>query len=838
MTKKAGSHIPSFCSHVTSANTVLKAVFGNTYDGGVKDEGLGSQRENVSVYDGAMAILMFFLILLVVTPPCFSDTGQTGERWASKAKAAIMIKACPRLAFIRRANYGMRGTNAVMFAQRTGKGSAICTYDPANPEAGAKTIFKTDEGFIFNMNSSYDGRKLVFSYKETVDEPFHIWEIGVEGQGLRQLTDGPYHDVSPVYYPDGRIVFTSSRVASYSLCQNYLACALYIMRGDGSDMRRFDFTTLCTLSPSILQDGSILCTRWEYQDKNIFAWQGLWTVKPDGRQLMLYHGNTFRIPNAVYGAREIPGTRTAIAVWAAHHQPPVGDLAIVDRSKGLETFESMWKVTQVTPVKKDLADGKHWRKTGVGTGEADHYYSNAFADPFPFSKDYSMVSFGGEDKQRHHLYVLEHATGELARLYKSDASCFSAVSIAPRPRPNAIPGDCPQQAGVGTFYVQDVYQGLLRQGVKRGMVKQLRVMSQRPKKYNTEGHRYRDHYPLIGQGTYYVKDNYGTVPVDENGSAYFEVPSNIELYFIALDADGKEIQRMGSVTQITTGEQASCIGCHEDRLMPPPVGGNSMARMKRPADKITPPSWGAGPVDYVRHVQPVLDKYCIQCHSGNTAKKVDLTGDRTRFYSISYETLLYEGWVDYYYINAGPNGVFPAMKTGSWVSKLTGLLESGHGDVTVDAQGRRAIYAWIDANVPYYGTWEISRPHTVGGRDAYARTLPGKGAVFAYQGDGGGLSAFEPWVTKYDDFAIRSNKKIGKISRGGGNTFHERGMINLTRPEASPILLNLLAKSAGGRATGEAIYFQSQDDASYKELLAILNEARDALARTPRMDIP
>ncbi|MCP4452345.1 MAG: hypothetical protein GY809_12860, partial [Planctomycetes bacterium] len=206
-----------------------------------------------------------------------------------------MIKACPPLAFIRRDNYGMNGTNAVMFAQRTGKGSAICTYDPAHPEAHAKTIFKTDDGFIFNMNASYDGRTLVFSYKEAVNEPFHIWEIGVDGQGLRQLTRGPYHDVSPVYYPDGRIVFTSSRVESYSLCQNYLACALYIMKADGRDIRRFDFTTLCTLSPSILQDGSILCTRWEYQDKNIFGWQGLWTVNPNGRQLQLYHGNTFRV---------------------------------------------------------------------------------------------------------------------------------------------------------------------------------------------------------------------------------------------------------------------------------------------------------------------------------------------------------------------------------------------------------------------------------------------------------------------------------------------------------------------------------------------------------------
>jgi hypothetical protein len=780
----------------------------------------------------SMIIIAF--CLMVLGQRCFAGQLSARGQMAAPDKAAAMLKACPPLAFIRRANYGMRGTSAVMFSCLTEKGSAICTYDPATPRIAAKTIFKTDEGFIFNMNSSYDGRKLVFSYKEAIDKPFHIWEIGVDGKDLRQLTKGPYQDVSPVYYPDGRIIFSSSRVESYSYCQNYLACALYIMQPDGSDLRRFDFTTLSTLSPSVLQDGSILCTRWEYQDKNIFGWQGLWTINPNGKQLRLYHGNTFRVPNAVYGGREIPGTRTAIAVWAAHHYPPVGDLAIIDRSKGLETLESMWKITHVTPVEKDIADAKNWRKTGVGTREADEYFSRAFADPYPFSKEYSMVSFGGRDRKLHHLYVLAHATGELAPLYKTDASCFSPVSIAPRAKPNTIPGDCPQQAGLGTFYVQNVYQGLGQQGVKRGSVKQLRIMSQPPKKYNTEGPRYHDHYPVIGQGSYYIKNNHGTVPVDENGSAYFKVPSNTEIYFIALDASGKEIQRMGTVTQITTGEQASCIGCHEDRLTPPPVDGQSMARMKHPPDMITPPSWGAGPVDYVKSVQPVLDKYCIKCHAGEkTEKGLDLTGDKTRFYSMSYETLTYGGFVDYYYINEGPNGVFPAMKTGSQVSKLTELLESQHGQVNVDQQGRRAIYAWIDANVPYYSTWEISRPHTIGGRDAYAKTLPDQGA--------GKKPAFEPWVKKFNDFASKSNKKIRMISPRGYNTFyafHGRARINLTNPQASLILLNLLAKSDGGRADGDDIYFQSKNDPSYKELLAILKEAKKAFDQNPRMDMP
>ena len=764
--------------------------------------------------------------------------------------AAKMIAACPRVAFIRRASYGMAGMQSVMFGQRTGKGSAICVYDPARPKDGAKTIFETTDGFIFNMNPSYDGKRLAFSYKQKPDDPFHVWEIATDGSGLRQLTRGPYHDFSPVYYPDGRIIFSSSRVESYSLCQNYLACALYAIKGDGSDMRRIDWTTLCTLTPAVLEDGSILCTRWEYQDKNIFGWGGLWTVNPNGRQLKLYHGNTFRVPNIVYGGREIPGTKTAIVVWTGHHRQPLGDLAIVDRRKGLETPESMWKITHVTPVTKDIAVGKDWTKSGVGAPDADGGYGSAFADPFPFSSEYSLVSFAGRGRRGHALWVLDHATGRTALLYETKrakvaratkSACFSPVPLAPRQKPTPIPGDCPQESGTGTFLLQDVYQGLLEQGVKRGAVKRIRIMSQSPKKYNTEGFRFNDHYPLIGQGTYYVKHNHGTVPVDAHGSAYFRAPSNTELYFIALDARGTEIQRMGSVTQITTGETNACIGCHENRLKPPKLGTRRMARMQQQPDNITPPPWGAGPVNYVTQVQPILDKYCIKCHAGAKAKKgVDLTGDKTRFFSMSYESLTHGGQVRYYYINRGPSGVFPALGTGSWVSKLTELLESDHGKekVKVDDTSRRCIYAWIDANVPYYGTWDMSRPHTIGGRDAYGRTLPGKGPVFSIQKDGRLLTEYLPWVKRYSELAAQSKGRFGKINTGGANRFGERSAINLTRPESSPVLLDLLAKSAGGRADKKNTYFPDRKDPRYLKLLTILKEAAAGLTALPRMDMP
>jgi len=168
------------------------------------------------------------------------------------------------------------------------------------------------------------------------------------------------------------------------------------------------------------------------------------------------------------------------------------------------------------------------------------------------------------------------------------------------------------------------------------------------------------------------------------------------------------------------------------------------------------------------------------------------------------------------------------------------LLESNHGDqkVKVDDASRRCIYAWIDANAPYYGTWEMTRPHTIGGRDAYARTAPGKGGVFSPQKDGHLLSERLGWVERYNEMAGASKGKIRKIYLGGSNRMGDRGMINLTRPESSPVLLDLLAKSAGGRADDKDAYFSSKTDPKYIKLSGILKEAKAGLDALPRIDMP
>jgi hypothetical protein len=65
----------------------------------------------------------------------------------------------------------------------------------------------------------------------------------------------------------------------------------------------------------------------------------------------------------------------------------------------------------------------------------------------------------------------------------------------------------------------------------------------------------------------------GTVPVEEDGSAYLTVPANREMFFQALDEKGLAIQSMRSATYLHAGERLVCAGCHEPKNRAP-VPGN------------------------------------------------------------------------------------------------------------------------------------------------------------------------------------------------------------------------------------------------------------------------
>jgi hypothetical protein len=204
----------------------------------------------------------------------------------------------------------------------------------------------------------------------------------------------------------------------------------------------------------------------------------------------------------------------------------------------------------------------------------------------------------------------------------------------------------------------------------------------------------------------------GTVPVESDGSAYFEAPVGKAIYFQALDEDGLAIQSMRSDTYLHPGEQLTCQGCHEPKHRAPAIARKVPLALQRPPSKIRPESEGANPFSYVRLVQPVLDQHCVSCH--REQKALDLSGSLESPYgwSRSYANLA-EKYGFFFHVTNGSikSGVHGGSRTvpgqfGARAARLSKYLDAQHYGVNLTAEERRRITLWLDCNSEFYGAYE------------------------------------------------------------------------------------------------------------------------------------
>jgi cytochrome c553 len=261
------------------------------------------------------------------------------------------------------------------------------------------------------------------------------------------------------------------------------------------------------------------------------------------------------------------------------------------------------------------------------------------------------------------------------------------------------------KAKTGTFSMQNVYTSLpkLPDG-EENRITALRIVQVLPKTTPNAN------APMVGAAFASPgKQVLGTVPVEKDGSAYFECPAETPVLFQALDSRGRAVQLMRSLTYLQPGEQSSCIGCHEHRMSTvtpnkPPL------TMQRVPSTIVPGPGGSKPLSYPLLVQPVLDQHCVRCH-GVTAQAegggIVLSGEPEERYTKSYNALI--GYVSYTAWGM-PNGNYEPLtepnRFGSRASALVKLLDGGHYDVKLSNDDWNRLHTWIDgANALFYGTF-------------------------------------------------------------------------------------------------------------------------------------
>jgi hypothetical protein len=297
------------------------------------------------------------------------------------------------------------------------------------------------------------------------------------------------------------------------------------------------------------------------------------------------------------------------------------------------------------------------------------------------------------------LYLFDSAGGKELLYQDPEISCGEPMPVRPRAVPPILASQIePEPASEGRFLLADVYQGL--EGVEPGEVTALRVVAVPAKTHPTMN------FPMMGiTADDPGKCVLGTVPVEQDGSAYFCAPAGVTLFFQALDRRGMAIQSMRSATHVQPGQTVSCIGCHEPRTVAPPVK-RALASFREPSRIKAGPD-GSWPIHFGRLVQPVLDRQCASCHSPGSkdveAAKFDLSAARA-----------YQSLVDYGKPSLRDQ-VMTAYRQGYSVpgegiahrSALRALLDApkGHYDVALTPEDRNRLFIWMDTYAQKLGAF-------------------------------------------------------------------------------------------------------------------------------------
>lgn len=663
-----------------------------------------------------------------------------------------------KIVFARRHTYDSQHYYDDYYHGPAGWGGNLTELDLATGRT--RDLVPSLEGGIFDrFDLSHDGTRVVFGHRARKPEGYRLWEQRLDGTGLRQLTFPPADeaervarhsayakpaleddprlyghwtdDMHPCCLPDGGIAFVSSRNESTAYCGTHIhtMTSLHRVDGDGGNLRQLSQGALTESTPTMLDDGRVLYTRWEYVYKGIAAVQSLWAMRPDGTGAEEVYGNNIDNPGVFFAGRQIPGRPDLVVAAGVGHEPlAVGSIRLIDRNKDRRSKDAM---TTLTPeVETRGLRGLHQFRNGRWVEDVRGSFH---CDPYPLSEKFFLVSHAPDhrynDPKGYGIWLLD-AFGNRVPIHRDETmSCFQPILLAPRPLEPKLP-ELSQGPGAeqdeATVLLVDLYRGL--EGVEPGTIQYLRVMEQVPRTWvasqNPPADAAPGQSPAISLGTHtWVAALLGVVPVEADGSALFRVPARRNLFFTALDKEFMEVQKMRTFVNFQPGETRSCVGCHDPRdgASPP---GPPLATLRPPrALAPQPGDGGARPIHYPSDVQPVLDEHCARCHDADRPDGgLDLTGALTTHFNRSYENLLGKGLVNFIQEWSGPapgksgpahvpNGsmmhaaAVPPYTYGSHRSRLVEVLRKGHHDVKLPREDFVRLVTWVDANAPFYGSY-------------------------------------------------------------------------------------------------------------------------------------
>jgi hypothetical protein len=634
------------------------------------------------------------------------------------------------LVYLKRFSGGHHIQPTIHNANKFPPGGDIFIQKGLEPDAPTRSLINDQlpTGYVQDLDLWFDADKIVFS---RMDGPGRnnnqqIYKINLDGSNLEQLVQSSYQDVDPAWLPDGSVVFGSTRAEAGIMCLNAGAkhTNIYRLLPDGRTIWRLSYCKDDDAYPAVLNDGRVVYMRWDYQERGVDEIFSLWSARPDGSGtdgFYRVHIPDKQIIQALKDARPIPHSQKLVAAGSSHRAGDEGMVVLCDPTMGIN---NPLGIRGVTPYTSPIGRGSGELMRPVDEGGVP-YIGGYYAKPFALTEKTFLVAAGYDmpiscDFQA--CYIDVWGNKELLHRDKL-MEAMSIMPVRPRFKPPVIADLRDPSKTYATCYVENVYNDL--PGIEKGQVKWIRILEQM---FWLDGCEYTGTFRRpggTGQGAVRV---IGIVPVLEDGSASFEVPSDAPLYFQALDENYRGLQRMRTHVEFAPGEVRGCIGCHETRGEGVTVRPKGLALAGKPVRPIEP-HWGATSfINYEEMIQPVFEAKCVKCHNEKEPKgKLNLTSKKgPRGYMESYRSLwgLEPGqkWPKSRYRGTPDNPRWKAMH-----DKVVFILHETNGEITQPLQfgaplsplGKklaedpkhrklltddemRLLMAWLDVRAPYF----------------------------------------------------------------------------------------------------------------------------------------
>jgi hypothetical protein len=425
------------------------------------------------------------------------------------------VKSFPAIVFVR-----ARRAVAGEWTRRFPEGSSLVRLDPGS-STGSVINLTPDFFAAADPQVSPDAAKILFSAQRSAGALWQVWEMDADGSNQHQITHCSVDCLKPAFLPRARIVYTV-----FSETRREQTSALYVSDESGAGGHPITFGPGNFQVETVLQDGRILISAASpltASGKGPGA-RILFTIHPDGTELTAFRQNAH--PGAAQGrAQELSD----------------GAVLFVER-RNVSGREGDGGLAWIRPAAM--------HNSRITQGPSAFWSAHELDEgALVVSKKRSGPPSSGD---RFDLYAFNLARRAVGRLIYRDLN-FSSVEAVPleqRPVPRHYWSILHPESKTGRVICLNAYLsadapgGRLSQRIARARV-------------------------LTLASDHAEESVLGEVPVETDGSFFISVPADRPIRFELLDARGAVIRAQRSWIWARPGEDAGCLGCHEDKALTP-----------------------------------------------------------------------------------------------------------------------------------------------------------------------------------------------------------------------------------------------------------------------------